>query len=373
MALFDNIRRQRELKQRGMNTPQPRYNNGAYQDFRGAAAQGGDAAAFGRGGMQDAMGMYKDMAMGNGPSVAEQQMRRGGDQAIANANAIAAQGRSGNLGAAQQQAGSAGAAIGMQTNADAAQLRAAEQQQAMAGYAGVAGQYAQGGLAQQGMGLGLQGQAAGQQLASDTQWGLGQRAMDLEQLQGNRGFGLGVAQGLTGAAGTGAGIGAMFSDMRAKEDVMASGGAATEAARAANPINFEYREGMGPPGQRTGISANALATTPAGAAVTTPDPNTGMLTVDPAQLSGLSMAAAAETVNRVDRIERMLDRLVPPRASSQPVGVGREGFPPMSEHPTAPKKKKKKREGLSETPKESRPTRPLRPGSSRRGPKDEAA
>lgn len=345
MALGDNIRRQRELKERGMNTPKPLFNNSAYQDFRGAAAQGGSATEAGRAGMRDAMGMYGDMAAGNGPSVAEQQMKRGQDQAVANQMAMRASGSGGNLGAAMQGASAAGAGMAMQGNADAAALRAGEQQAAMAGLAQTAGQYAQGGLSQQGMGLGLQGQAAGQQLAADTQWGLGQRAMDLEQLQGNRGFGLGVAQGLTGAAGTGAGIGAMFSDMRAKEDVMSSGGAATEAARAANPINFQYREGMGPPGQRTGISANALATTPAGAAVTTPDPQSGMLTVDPAQLSGLSMAATAETVNRVDRIERMLDRLSPPSGVSMPTGVGRDGFEPQP--------KKKKRKGLAENrPKE---------------------
>lgn len=330
------LQRNQELKQRGMDVPQPEYNQGAMQSFQNAATQGGQAAAFGRGGMADAMGMYGDAAAGKGTSVAQAQLAQSGQQTIADQQAMAAQARGGNLGSQARQAGAAGAAAQMGTAQNMATLRAQEIDAARAGLAGTSAQYAQGGLAQQGMGLGLQGQAAGQQLASETQWGLGQRGLDLEQLQGNRGFGLGMMQGITGAAGTGAGI-AMLSDMRAKEDVVASGGAATEAARAANPINFEYREGMGPPGPRTGVSANSLATTPAGAAVVTPDPNSGMLTVDPAQLSGLSMAATSENTHRVDSVQARMDRVERLLAGLVPTSTD------ASEEP-----KKKKRKGLAD-------------------------
>lgn len=338
--LIEGIRggldRNKQLKERGMNTPAPTYDQGLASGFQQSADAGGGAAAYGRGEMRGAMGMYKDMAQGNGPSVAENQMRQGADQAIANQMTMGAMGSGGNLGSAMRGASAAGAGMNMQTNADAATLRAGEQQAAMAGYAGLASGYAQGGLAQQAGAQGLQGQMGGQQLAADTQWGLGQRGLDLEQLQGNRGFGLGVAQGLTGAAGTGASIGAMFSDMRAKESVAASGGAATEAARAAMPSTFEYVDGAGPPGRRAGVMAQGLASTPAGRATVTPDPSSGLLTVDPGQLSALSMAATSETVSRLDRIEQLLANASQVRGGAD--GVGREGFEPRPK----PKKKKKK-------------------------------
>jgi hypothetical protein len=55
------------------------------------------------------------------------------------------------------------------------------------------------GLQQQGMGLGLMGQASGQQLGADTQWGLGQRELDLKQLEGNRAAGMGWFDRIKGA------------------------------------------------------------------------------------------------------------------------------------------------------------------------------
>src|SRR5688572_428014 len=179
---------------------------------------------------------------------------------------MAAQSRGGNLGAQARQAQGAGAAAQMGNAQQMATLRAQEVDAARAGLAGLSTSYTQGGLSQEANALGLQGQQAGQSLAASTQWGLGQRGLDLEQLQGNRGFGLGVMGGLTGAVGTGAGIGAMFSDVRAKQDVAVSGGAATEAARAAMPSTFEYVDGAGPPGRRTSVMAQGLAATPAGRA-----------------------------------------------------------------------------------------------------------
>jgi hypothetical protein len=298
--------RQKELKERGMNTPAPQYDQGLATGFGQAATTGAGAADYGREGMQEAMGMYRDMAAGNGPSVAEQQLQRGADQAIVNQTAMQAGGTAGNLGSAMRGASAAGAGMGMQANAEAAQLRAAEQQQAMAGLGGLSQAYTQGGLAQQQGAMGLQGQMGAGQLAADTEWGLGQRGLDIEQLQGNRGFGLGVVEGVSNIAKTVGGL-AMLSDERAKTAAAPSGGAATEAARAANPISFDYKPGMGPPGRRAGVTAQGLAATPAGqATLAGSDPQTGMMQVDPGQLSALSMAGTAETVQRMDRLEAML-------------------------------------------------------------------
>lgn len=152
--------------------------------------------------------MYRDAAMGNGPSVAEQQMKAGADQAVANQMAMQAQGRGGNLGANMRAAGQAGVGMQMQNNQQAAQLRAAEQQAAMQGFAGLGSTMADQGLQQQLAGQGFAGDIYGQQLASETQWGLGQRELDLKQREGNRAFGKDVSFGifdrLSGLGGMGA-------------------------------------------------------------------------------------------------------------------------------------------------------------------------
>src|SRR5690606_36067945 len=142
-----------------------------------------DRAAAGLGAQQDALGMYRQAALGQGPSVAELQMRQGGDQAIANAQTIAAQGRSGNLGASMRQGGQAGAAIGMQTNQQAAQLRAQEQQAGMQGYAGLGTQLQNQALQEQLAygGFGNQQQLQAQQLG--TQYDLARRDLELQRKQ----------------------------------------------------------------------------------------------------------------------------------------------------------------------------------------------
>lgn len=322
MGLFDGMiergrerrARRRGLRQRGYDAPAPQYNTGVGAGFAQAQGQGMEAAGLGRAGMQETMGMYRDMAQGNGPSVAEQQMQRGNDQAVANQMAMQAAGTSGNLGSAMRGASAAGAGMSMQANADAAQLRAAEQQAAMAGMAGLATNYTQGGLAQQQGAMGLRAGMAGQQLAADTQWGLGQRGLDLEQIQGNRGFGLGIMKGITGAAGTGASSAAMFlpppippSDMRGKQNIVPlGGGEATEATRQAGASTFEYKPGVGPPGRRAGIMAQGLASTELGSAALGPEREDGLMTVDSGQLSTLNAATNAETIGRLDRLELML-------------------------------------------------------------------
>src|SRR5688572_4655083 len=197
------------------NTRTPEFGTGGLGQFgqstQAMAGSGGAALANARGAQGQALGMYQDMAAGNGPSVAQLQMQQGQDQAIANQMAMQAQGRGGNLGANMRAASQAGVGMQMQGNQQAAQLRAQEQQAAMAGAAGLSTEMAGQGLQQQLGAQGMLGDAYGQQLAAQTQWGLGQRELDLKQRQGNRQFGMDLGFGITDR---------IFSDMRAKQEIV---------------------------------------------------------------------------------------------------------------------------------------------------------
>ncbi len=290
--------RNNQLKQRGMDVPQPQYNADAMGQFKGAAQGGANAYGADRGAQGQALGLYRDAATGGAPSAAEVQMQAGSDQAIANQISLGAAGRTGNIGAQMQGAQQAGAGISAATNQQAAQLRAQEMEQARAGLAGLSTNMAGQSLQREATGLGLQAQASGQQLASETQWGLGQRQLDIEQLQGNRAFGMGIVDKAADAAA----MGVMYSDKRAKANLAPSGGAATEAALKSKPSMFEYEPGMGPPGPRVGVTAQGLASTPAGRATVSQGPD-GLLRVDPKQLASLSMAAAAENAAEIEKLK----------------------------------------------------------------------
>lgn len=193
--IIEGIQDNRELKNRSIaagGQPAPQYDQGGLAAFQGAAAQGSSALGNARGMQGDTFGMYRDMAQGGGPSLAQAQLGQQNAQNVATQQAMAAQGSGGNLAAMQRGAAGVGAAGAMAGQQQLAQLRAQEQQAAMAGMAGMSNTMAGQGLQQQGMGLGLLGQAHGQQLGANTQWGLGQRGMDIEQLGGNRDFGLGM-------------------------------------------------------------------------------------------------------------------------------------------------------------------------------------
>lgn len=295
-----------------MNVPQPEYDPNALAGFQGVADQGSGALAGARGAQGQALGMYTDMAQGNGPSLAQAQLAASGAQTVTDQQAMAAQARGGNLAAQARQAQGAGAAAQMGNAQQMAMLQAQEQQANLAGMAGMSNTMAGQGLQQQLSAQGLIGAAAGQSLDASTQWGLGQRGLDLQQLEGNRGmfeaggiFGKdGFGANILGAVGGTIGLPATVSDIRAKTNIAPSDGAATEAARALAPSNFEYKPGAGPPGQRTGVMAQDLASTPAGAATVVPTEQG--LGIDAGQLSTLAMASNAETVQRLDKLERAM-------------------------------------------------------------------
>jgi hypothetical protein len=122
----------------------------------------------------DAANMYKQMALGNGPSLAGLQLQQGLQQAQAQQASMAAGARGGGANLAAMQLGGASMA-GQQAavaNQQAAMMKQQEQLAGMQGYGGLSGQY--GGLAGQmrgqdytGAGMGMQGYQYQQGLAQN--------------------------------------------------------------------------------------------------------------------------------------------------------------------------------------------------------------
>lgn len=110
-----------------------------------------------RGSQADALGLAQQAAMGNAPSVAQQQLLQGRDQSLQNAMAMANSVRGGgaNLAAAQMGAMRQGGEQMGQVNQQSAMLRAQEMAAARAQYGGMAAQM-------RGQDMGLQGQDAQQ-------------------------------------------------------------------------------------------------------------------------------------------------------------------------------------------------------------------
>lgn len=206
-----------------------------------------------------------------GPSVAEQQLQMGQDQATQNAAALAAQSRGNPLLAqrqAQVQAGQAQA----QTNAEAARLRAQEQLQAQQQLGQVAGQ-----LRAQDFGqaqLGSQRDLAGRQLGSQEQQTaienlLAQRQLTQNVIANKRQGNIARRQQDMTLAGSVLGGGGGFlsgmaaSDERVKEDVDEGSNATRELLDALSAKSYRYKEqdqgrpGAGP-GERVGILAQDL-------------------------------------------------------------------------------------------------------------------
>lgn len=163
--------------------------SGRYQGMAASADQRGAIQAdYGqsdqsRGAQYDALGLYRDAAMGRGPSAAQAQFQQGLDRSMAANMSLANSARGGSLGLAQGRLAAMGQNSAMLSsgNAQAAQLRAQEMQQAMSGYAGLGGQIRNADI----------GAADAQaRLAFDSRTANDARAMGLEQL----GFGVSKTQ-----------------------------------------------------------------------------------------------------------------------------------------------------------------------------------
>lgn len=152
-----------------------------------------------------ALGMYRDAAMGQGPSQAQALMQGQGDRNMAQQMQMAAMGRGGNIAGQAQAAQAAGLAAQYDTRQQLGQMAAQEQQAGLAGYAGLgsqmAGQAQQMQLAQQQQQLGLLG------IQSGYDQHLRQQALASKQAQTqrNQGWaqfgtdtGMGVLEGVFG-------------------------------------------------------------------------------------------------------------------------------------------------------------------------------
>lgn len=262
-------------------------------------ARGASLGAPGQQAQQQAVGQLGQLAQGLGPSPAEMQLQQ---QAAANQRGMmqaASMGRGGNVAANFGQAIAANAGTQQATNAQAAIQRASEQQAAIAGLGQMGGQMVGQELAFNQ--LGQQGQIAGGQQSID--WNLGDRAADLARDQFKFQKANAIASQVIGGIGAVAGAASM-SDPRAKMGIQPTAGTASDAVAEIDPITFQYKPGLGPPGQRYGVDAAQLEGTSLGSLVQ-PGPD-GLRRVDNGGMASTALAASAEQERRLRALEAQL-------------------------------------------------------------------
>lgn len=119
------------------------------------------------------------------------------------------------------------------------------------------------------------------------------------------GYGLGGAAGIGGQAYEGASPDLEnIDDIQRASESITTEPEATDAVNALQPISYEYKPEFKQYGQgrQFGISAQQLASTPAGARAVVPGPK-GMLAVDPGKASTLALAATASQEHRLRALE----------------------------------------------------------------------
>lgn len=270
----------------------------------------GNAQAYGQTGLAGqmaAMDMFKQGAMGQGPSAAQALLQQQSQQAQRGNIAMMQGARGGNLAGAYQQA--LGANSGMQAGIaqSGAALRAQEQLAQQQAYAGMANQMAGQGLAYDQLNL----QNALGQDQNALGWYTGQRGLDLQQRGQDRQFlgqiisaGIGAAGGLAQMVGSMGGGGGTESDVRAKEDMRPASMA--DAAAEVDGLAYRYKPGMGlPDGQQMGVGAQQLAQTSLGPTLVHQGPD-GMLRVDGGRAGIAALAASGENARRLRAMEQQL-------------------------------------------------------------------
>lgn len=270
------------------------------------------------GGLGDALAGFNALAAGQGPSLAQEQLKQAQQRNIAATIAAMGSSRSGNLAANQMAAGAAGMAGGQQAGMDAALLRSQEQLGAMQGAAGIAGQLAglssQRELAMLGMGQdALMGQAG---LAQ--QWEL-ERARMANEARANRNQA--ILGGLQlGAQVGGDVLGGVLSDERMKTEVVelepgslgerlaafADDGSAAKEAGSWRTTEFAYtEEGKargGLAGRLVGVMAQDLEQGERGREAVSE--RAGVKRIDGARGLSLALAGLADHERRMAAIEK---------------------------------------------------------------------
>lgn len=322
-------------QQQGRAGAQIDYGNAGASRLMGLGSRGSEA---------DATEMARQAAMGQVPSVAQNQLLMGRDQSIQNAMAMANSVRGGgaNLAAAQMGAMRQGGETMGQVNQQSAMLRANEMAQARGQYGALAAQQRAHDLQLQGLDANqaqAQAQLEQQQKAQNDQYsmglyGLGQHAADsslaasmglnrdqagneisagqinADIAKGNAGQAAAGGQQAAGTAAAAMGAMAMMSDERVKTH-MGSGSAATsDFLGSLAPTSYRYKEGVpgeSPNADRFGILAQDVGRTPMGRSLIEETPIGKAINVPHA--TGALLAGEGELYARQRRLEAEIHAL----------------------------------------------------------------
>lgn len=182
---------------RGANTRGPAPVYGGLTPAMNEASRAQGQLGQGLGAANDALGMARAAALGQGgPTLAQQQLAAGRQQGLVDQMGLAAQAQGSSLASQQRAVAGMGAANQMGLARDTAALQMQEQAAAQQAYAqqaqALAGMGLQAHMGAQGL---LQG-AYGTQYQGAQNWALAQRELDQAALAARRKFGMQVAGGI---------------------------------------------------------------------------------------------------------------------------------------------------------------------------------
>jgi hypothetical protein len=286
-----------------------------------------------------AVDLYRAAALGQGPSAAQAALRRGADESAAQAMALAAgaRGSGAQRAAAQMQGIQAASQATQRIAADAAALRAQEQQAAMAGYLSGAAGMRSGDTALQGQDAAMAQWQAQQELASRQQndaramayEGLGARAAEADQAgrahaedarigvsRTNAGIEQTNAQqknenwqklgaGLLGLGSSMGSAAVTKSDRDAKTDVKDGSSSARAFLDALRAQSFRYKDSRDGSGEHLGVMAQDLERSEVGRHFVERGAD-GDRRVDFGRALGAMLAAEADLHGRVSGLEKAL-------------------------------------------------------------------
>ena len=282
-------------------------------------AQGRQFGQFG-GQQQDLASALYAQSMGQGPSLAQNQLQRATDRSLSQAAALQASqrgGMGGGLGARALQSQAAG--LSQQAAGQSADLALAEQMQARQQLGGVLGQGRAQDLQTAAMndemvryyeGLGFStdqaGFAAAQALENlRVQEALGQQGINAQLAAGRNQLGAQLGGGGAGAVGTIGG--ALFSDERKKKNVASGQDAAESFLDTLVARTFDYRQPgpFAPAGRQLGVMAQDVERTPMGSQLVTNTPGGKM--IDGNAGIGAVLAGEANLHERMKALEAKAD------------------------------------------------------------------
>lgn len=270
-----------------------------FAEQRDQAAMAGHQYGLARGQQMDALDLQRQRAMGQAPSLAQQQMAQSQQQGIVDQMALTSQARGGSL-AAQQRQAQAGAVAGQMANRQQmGQLQAQEQLAAEQAYAAQANQLGQQAMAQQQFAQGALNNTTGMMYGGENQMNMANRQASIQQMNNQRQFGLGVAQQGAQAVEGIAQMGAMMSDENVKDiSDREAGDEAVNAVKSLASLSYEYKgkKRYGQEGKILGISAQELEKAAPQLVV---DTKLGKAVSMPGATS-LALAAVSELARRMD-------------------------------------------------------------------------